>query len=84
MTASPGTFSSTIVAAAGAARAQRTALVRAVVRDGVERAVDVVDADAVAPDRHQFVCARRDFVDGGDDVLAALREPGRLFRLLCH
>src|SRR5262245_13402938 len=64
-------------ATAGSARAQRTALMRAIVRDGVERPVDVVDADTVPSDGHQFVCAGRDLVHRGDDVLTPLRQPGR-------
>src|SRR6185312_14182241 len=58
-------------------RAQGTALMWAVVRDCVEGAVDVVHPDAVPADRHQFVGARGDLVDGSDDVLAPLRQPGR-------
>ena len=77
ITASPGTLSSTTVRPRARPRAQRAALVWAVVRDGVERAVDVVHTDAVAPDRHQLVCAGRDLVDSGYDVLTPLRQPGR-------
>src|SRR5690349_16365591 len=46
------------VAAAQPADAERAAFVRAVVRYGIESAVDVVDADAVAADRHDYVCPR--------------------------
>src|SRR6202012_3162810 len=63
-------------ASPGTPRAERAALVRAVVRDGVEIPVDVVDADAVASDRHQFVSAGRDFVYCRDNVFAALGETG--------
>src|SRR4051812_10835056 len=69
--------------AARSAGAQRAAFVRAVIRDRVKRPVDVVDTDTMASDRDQFVCARRDFVECGYDVLTPLREPGR-FRLLYH
>src|SRR5690242_11939149 len=61
-------------ATARAAGAQRAALVRTIVRDRIERAVDVVDPDTVAPDRHQLVCARRNLVDRGDNVLTPLRQ----------
>ena len=65
-------------AAAGSSGAQWSALVRTVVGDGIEGAIDVVDADSVASDRHQFISAGCDFVDGGDGVLAALRQSGPL------
>src|SRR5579884_447030 len=63
-------------AAAGPPGAQRTALVRTVVGDRMECAVDVVDAHTMTADRHQLVCAWRDFVHRGDDVFAALGQPG--------
>src|ERR1700679_702381 len=53
------------VAAARAAQAQRPALVRAVVGDGVERPVDVVDADAVPSDGDDLALARLYLVVGG-------------------
>ena len=73
MTASPAARLVHDGPATSAAGAQRAALVWAVVRDGVEGAVDVVDTDTVPPDRHQFVCSGRDFADGRNDVLTALR-----------
>src|ERR1700722_3656780 len=59
-----------------APRAQRSALVRAVVRNSVEGSVDVVDPHTMASDRHQLVGTRRDLVYCRNNMLAALGEAG--------
>src|SRR5690625_769032 len=46
-------------------RTQRAALMRAEVRDRVERPGDVVDAEAVVPDRREFMGAGGDVVGQG-------------------
>lgn len=51
---------------------------RAEVRDRIERSIDVVHADSVMPDWHELVRAGRDFIDRGNNVLAALGQPGPL------
>src|ERR1700758_233736 len=63
-------------ASPGASRAQWPTLVRAVVGDGIEGAVDVVDPHAVPADGHQLVATRWDLVYCCDDMLAALGEAG--------
>src|SRR5690606_32447625 len=57
-------------AATCAAGAQGAAFVRAVVGDGVEGSVDVVDAHAVPSDRHHFRRSGRDLVHGRDDMFS--------------
>jgi hypothetical protein len=60
-------------AAALASLAQRPALVRAVVGDRVERALDVVDADAVPADGQDPVGALGNSLDGADLELPLFR-----------
>src|SRR6201999_1418000 len=54
--------------------AQGASLVRAVVRDRIENAVDVIDPDAVPADGGDAMLAGRDLVLPADNVLSALRQ----------